>query len=259
MNPAHSHHAFVGRVAARFDAAASSYDAHSAVQRHAAQRLAERIAVATLPPQPQVLEIGCGTGHLTAALALRLPGARILASDIAPAMVAACRQRLAGLGTLDCVAMDAARPAVTGGFDLVCASLVAQWFPQLPATLGRLAQLLRPGGLLALSLVGAGSFGAWHAAHAALGLRPGTPAFPSVADCRAAFPAGALEIETEAHIDRPSSALDFLRGLRALGADTAAPGHAPLSAGDLRRVMRQLGAAPAIDYALIYARYRRSE
>lgn len=247
---------FARRVAARFDAAAASYDAHSQVQRHAAARLGGLIATANLPPRPRVLEIGCGTGHLTRLLAIHLPGAHILATDIAPAMVAACAARLP---QFDYAVMDGTRPDVNGPFDLICANLAVQWFPDLPAALGRLAALLAPDGLLALSLLGAGSFHEWHAAHAAFGLSPGTPAFPSADACRAAFPAGGvLQLIEETHVDRPDSALGFLRGLRALGADTAAPGHAPLSSAQLRRVMRKLGDAPGVSYELLYALYRRS-
>lgn len=246
---------FAGRVAARFEAAAASYDAHSPVQRHAAWRLAGTIATASLPPRPRVLEIGCGTGHLTQALAMHLPGARILATDIAPAMVATCRARLP---QFDYAVMDGTRPAVAGPFNLVCANLVAQWFADLPAALERLAALLAPAGVMAIGLLGSGSFREWRTAHTALGLVPGTPAFPTPDACRAAFPAGRIEIATETHLDRPGSALSFLRSLRALGADTAAPGHAPLTAGALRQVMKALGAQPTIGYELIYARYRRS-
>ena len=60
------------RVRRAFDAAASSYDDHAVVQRIVARRLAERIAALPLPEQPRILEIGCGTGFLSAALRERL-------------------------------------------------------------------------------------------------------------------------------------------------------------------------------------------
>lgn len=247
---------FHDRVAARFAGAATTYDAHSRVQRHAAARLAGLIATASLPPRSRVLEIGCGTGHLTHLLTLHLPAARLVVTDIAPAMVAACRKRLP---QHHYAVMDGTRPSVAGPFDLVCANLAAQWFPDLAAALDRLAALLSPGGVLALSLLSAGSFREWHAAHGAFGLTPGTLAFPSPDACRAAFPAGGrLQLVEETHVDRPDSALGFLRGLRALGADTAAPGHKPLPAGKLRQVLRKLGDAPQISYELLYALYRRS-
>lgn len=244
---------FHQRVSARFDAAAQSYDAHSPVQRHAAQRLAGLIATAALPPRPRVLEIGCGTGHLTHALTIHLPGARLTATDIAPAMVAACCRRLP---QHDYVVMDGTRPDVGGPFDLVCANLVVQWFGDLPAALARLAGLLAPDGLLAVSLLGTGSFQEWRAAHDRLGLDAGTIDFPSPDACHAAFPPGTPALVGEHHIDRPESALGFLRGLRAIGADTAAPGHRPLSPRQLRQVMESLGDAPEIGYELIYALWR---
>lgn len=248
---------FQQRVAARFAASAASYDAHSDVQRHAASTLAGLIATASLPPRPRVLEIGCGTGHLTTLLATHLPGACILATDIAPAMVAACRARLPAL---DFAVMDGTQPTVAGSFHLVCANLAAQWFDDLPAALDRLARLLVPGGVLALSLLGEGTFREWRDAHARLGLKNGTLPFHSASDCRAAFPAGgALDLYREIWIDRPTDGLNFLKSLRALGADTPVSGHQPLSPTNLNRVLRKLGKTPAITYELIFANWRNTE
>ena len=242
-------------IALGFGRAAASYDAHSAPQRHAAARLAELIVAEALPARPRVLEIGCGTGHLTAQLWRRVASADYCCSDIAPAMVAACRTGLPGLNYL---VMDGERPAVAGPFDLVCANLAAQWFRDLPAALANLAALLAPGGLLAISTLGAESFREWRAAHAALGLRAGTQAFPSVATLRAAFPAGSLAIDEEIYVDRADAALDLPRRLRAIGAATPVPGHRPLAAGQLRRVLRALGPQPALTYQLFYARFRQA-
>ena len=252
------------RVAQSFGRAAASYDTHSAPQRHAAQRLAELIVVEALPPAPRVLELGCGTGHLTGELRRRIPqgdflrgvaSAIFFCSDIAPPMVAISRASVP-----DCLylAMDAERPALSGGFDLICANLAAQWFRDLPGTLARLADLLAPGGLLAISTLGADSFLEWKAAHAALGLAAGTPPFVDAAALRRAFPAGELAIEEEIYLDRAESALDLPRRLRAIGAATPAPGHRPLAAGQLRRVLRALGPAPALSYQLFYARFRKA-
>ncbi|MDP2795102.1 MAG: methyltransferase domain-containing protein [Sulfurisoma sp.] len=272
-------------IARSFGRAAASYDAHSAPQRHAARRLAELIAAEILPESPRVLEIGCGTGHLTQLLARRVPqgdflyvtgaagdgipcgrgvaGAvprdtathNFLCSDIAPAMVAICRARLPDLRY---VVMDGERPAVGAGFDLVCANLAAQWFHDLPAALARLAALLAPGGLLAISTLGAESFREWRAVHAALGFSAGTPPFSDAATLRAAFPAGALTIDEEIYVDRAETALDLPRRLRAIGAATPAPGHRPLKAGQLRRVLRALGPEPAFTYQLFYACFRKT-
>ena len=273
---------FHERVAARFAAAAASYDAHSAAQRHAAQWLVERLVPLNLPPRPRVLEIGCGTGHLTELLALHLPGASIFATDIAPSMVAACQARLGTNPRLRFAAMDGRRPAGadqptgrrtprSGGpehgegfgaaehfYDLVCGNLVAQWFDDLPAACAQLAARLAPGGVLALSLPGSETFREWKAAHARLGLVPGTLSLPTPDTCRAALPPGDNRIEVAHWIDRPRDGLAFLRTLRAIGADTAAATHAPLPPATLRRVLAELGPAPRITYELVFMSHHQS-
>ncbi|GAB1393189.1 hypothetical protein MASR1M60_13520 [Rhodocyclaceae bacterium] len=255
------------RVAARFDAAAGSYDAHSPAQRHAAQRLVEHLVPLGLPPRPRILEIGCGTGHLTERLVRHFPGATIRATDIAPAMVAACQSRLGANPHLRFEVMDGRRPASADfyerrparphAFDLICGNLVAQWFDDLPGACARLAACLLPGGTLLLSLPGGETFREWKAAHTRHGFTAGTLPLPTPQACYAALPPGNNRVDSEYWIDRPADGLTFLRGLRAIGADTAAAGHTPLAPAQLRRVLRELGPRPALTYELIYLCHRK--
>jgi malonyl-CoA O-methyltransferase len=241
------------RIAARFGAAADRYDDASPLQREAALRLARRVRSLPLPANPRVLEIGCGTGHLTRAL---LPdiGGEWFVSDIAQPMVRACRRHVPDA---HCLVMDGERPALRkGGFDLIVSSLAAQWFADLPAALAALTALLAPGGRIALVTLGAGTFAEWRAAHRAHGLAAATPDYPDAAALVRAFPAGiAVAVETESLRVPAGGALDFARSLRAIGADTPRPGARPLAAGQLRRVMRSLAAneAPQTTYELLYA------
>lgn len=274
------------RIAARFDAAAARYDDASPLQREAAQRLAQRVlALPGIAPR-RVLEIGCGTGHLTRALCGDVGGKRgnrggsvdasgaaasnancapgiggeWTLSDIAPAML---RHAQTLPGPRHHVVMDAERPAFApGSFDLIVSSLTAQWFADLPATLGALCALLAPGGHLALATLAAGTFQEWQDAHTAAGVRAATHAYPDAAGLARAFPSGMLTDITTEDLRVPFAApLDFVRGLRAIGADTPPAGVAPLSAGQLRRVLRQLGtAAPVgITYRLLYAIAQRPD
>lgn len=259
------------RIARRFDAAAATYDVASEAQRSAAGELARQIrklpsASATL--SRRVLEIGCGSGHLTRELLPHGAGDWFI-SDIAPAMVARCRTVASAISTASArhyLVMDGEQPAIAGPFDLIVSNLAMQWFTDLPGTLARLASLLAPGGVLAFSTLGERNFAAWHAAHSALGLAAATPAYPSAANITGALPSGLVlrhlgEQNLPAH---GASPLDFVRGLRAIGADTPSPGSAPLTPGQLRRVLHHVtrptpaGIPDSICYHLVYVVAQRA-
>ncbi len=210
---------------------AADYDAHAAIQREAAARLADRVAALALPPNPRVLEIGCGTGLLGAVLVGQLPGARWLMTDLAPAMVERARARFAGRPEIVFAVMDGEAPGVAGPFDLIVSSLAMQWFADLPASVARLRRLLAPGGRIAFTTLAAGSFAEWRAAHGELPC--GTPIYPE----GQALAALGLDVSTETLIEHHSDARDFLHSVKAIGAGTPRPGHRPLTPAQLHAVM----------------------
>lgn len=225
-------------VAAAFGSAAASYDANAELQHQVAGRLARRIAALPLPNAPRVLEIGCGTGFLTRALMPRLPGASWVITDLAEPMVRACRRSLSGEAAF--LVMDGERPCLTGGFDLICASLALQWFGDIGAALAGWSALLRPGGHLAFATLAAGTFATWRAAHREFGLIAGVPDYPDRERLTAFLPqggSGTVDVEP-VRFPYPDGST-FLATLRRIGADVPAEGHRPLSPGQLRRVLRR--------------------
>lgn len=222
------------RIARAF-AGARDYDRHARVQREVAQALAARIAALDLPPRPRVLEIGCGTGFLTQALLDSGLQGEWLVTDIAPDMVARCRRRVGEAPGLRFAVLDGEKDRPGGGpFDLICSSLALQWFEDAPAALARMAQWLVPGGHAIVTTLGPGSFAEWRAAHAAQGLRAGTPSFAPVQAFAALQPA---KLVVEDRRERHADAFAFLHAVKAIGAGTADPAHRPLTPAELRRVM----------------------
>ena len=244
------------RIAPAFGGA-HDYDAHARVQHRVAGQLADRIVALPLPAAPRVLEIGCGTGFLTAALHDRGLGGCWLVTDLAPAMVERCRARLGARPDTAFAVLDGehgARPA-EGPFDLICASLAFQWFADLPAAVARLRGWLAPRGHLVFTTLVAGTFAEWDAAHRTEGLAPGTLRFPGVADL-AALCEGSLAIEH--HREDHADARAFLRSVKAIGAGTPHTDHRPLSPTTLRRVMARFDQAGAqATYVVATCHHRR--
>ena len=240
---------------------ACDYDRHARVQRVVARRLARRIAGLPLPERPRILEIGCGTGFLTAALIDEGVAGDWLVTDIAPAMVARCRDRIGECADMRFAVLDGeyGDPGDGARFDLVCSSLVMQWFDDPASALARMLGWLAPEGHCIFATLGSGSFEEWRRAHEAQGLVCGTPRFPSLGELEAMSPqARQGELCVEPLTESQGSASAFLHALKAIGAGTAAAGHRPLPPADLRRVMRrfeQQGAS--VTYEVVTGHFRR--
>ena len=142
--------------------------------------MAELIATATaMRPMGRalrILEIGAGTGSSTAHIAPRLPrdGVEYTFTDVGPSFVARGRERFGSYGFMRFEVLDLERDPQLQGFagrqfDIVIATNVIHATRELRATLGRVRNLLAPGGLLAmLEITGPLR---WH--DLTLGLTPG--------------------------------------------------------------------------------------
>jgi SAM-dependent methyltransferase len=136
----------MGRVSFEVDA-----DAYGRFMGRYSEPLAARFADLTgVTAGLRALDVGCGTGALTAELAGRLGGAAVSAVDPSDAFVAASRARFPGL---DIRAAAAERlPFPDGTFDLVLAQLVVHFMADPVAGLREMARVARPGGVVAASV-----------------------------------------------------------------------------------------------------------
>lgn len=103
------------------------------------------------PSPTTVVDLGCGAGTMTAALADRWPGARVTGIDSSAEMLAAAR-RLPG--RLEFVRGDVRDWQPVGPVDVVISNAVLHWVPDHPDLLGRWAGRLAPGGALAVQVPG---------------------------------------------------------------------------------------------------------
>jgi SAM-dependent methyltransferase len=114
----------------------------------AARRGALVAEAAGLTEGTHALEVGCGSGLFTEMFAAR--GARLLAVDISPDLLEYARRRGLPAGRVEFREVEFERCALDGPFDAVIGSSVLHHLEQ-PAALGRMFDLLRPGGVLSFA------------------------------------------------------------------------------------------------------------
>ncbi|MBW1992724.1 MAG: malonyl-ACP O-methyltransferase BioC [Deltaproteobacteria bacterium] len=248
---------------------AGTYDAHAQVQRYMAAELLGLSAEAVRQAR-RILEVGCGTGYLTRELRRLNAQALLVAVDLDPALLQAARQKLNGDTRTAWLAADG--EAITRGrFDLIISNSAFQWFSQPAETLANYARCLTPGGRLAFTAVGPGTFPELRRSleQAAAELKTAGPdlaaaRFPGDSDWqRLLEQAGFAHIRVQRHtltVYFPSPQA-FLKSLQATGATNPVP--RPLSPRLFRAMLTAYharfalnGAIPAT-YELIWAEARK--
>mgnify|MGYP003636185363 FL=1 len=100
----------------------------------------------------KVIDVGCGGGLLSEALARR--GAEVTGIDLAEASIAVAREHAGASGLAidyQCVATEAMAQRAPKSFDVVCCLEMLEHVPDPEAIIKACADLLRPGGLAVFS------------------------------------------------------------------------------------------------------------
>ena len=187
-------------------------DKHSFVWKMAAG------LVELLDPKPgeHILDVGCGTGHLTAEIAAR--GALLLGIDQSPEMIRQAREKFPDLRF---EVMDARDISLRETFDAVFSNATLHWIREPERVIRGIVKVLRPGGRFVAEFGGKGNVAGLMAAAGSAWqkLRPGTPFdspwfYPSVAEYAGLLEQHGLEVTSALLFDRPTALEDGERGLR---------------------------------------------
>jgi trans-aconitate 2-methyltransferase len=132
---------------------ASTYDESSQPQQAWASEVLARLQ--GLPQQATVLDVGCGTGRVTESLRRLVPRGRVLAIDASPEMVRLATARLGDRAEVWC--QDVLDLDLTEPVDAILSTAALHWVPNHDRLWSRLAQALKPGGLLEVQCGGEGN------------------------------------------------------------------------------------------------------
>jgi trans-aconitate methyltransferase len=175
--------------------------------------------VSLLAPQPgeQILDVGCGTGHLTAQIAES--GAQVVGVDQSTSMIAAARQTFPNLKF---EVADARELSFDATFDAVFSNAALHWIQEPELVIRNIWKALRPGGRFVAEFGGKGNV---HQVKTALDqtlaqLRGSDQRevnqwyFPSVGEYAALVEGNGFEVRFMTLFDRPTLLADGEAGLR---------------------------------------------
>lgn len=128
-----------------FSVPADAYDRH--VGRYAAELAEALVDFAGVEPGMRALDVGCGPGALTAALAKRLARGSVSGAEPQEGFAEACRQRVPGAEIV--IAGAEALPFADDAFDATLSQLVVNFMADAEAGVREMARVTRPGGVLA--------------------------------------------------------------------------------------------------------------
>ena len=128
-----------------FFASAEAYDRF--VGRYGAQLAEALMEFAWVEPGMRALDVGCGPGALTAALAQRLGAANVCGAEPSEPFAEACRARLPGVEVV--VAPAESLPFADGAFDVALSQLVVNFMRDAEGGAREMARVTRPGGIVA--------------------------------------------------------------------------------------------------------------
>lgn len=167
-------------------------------------------------PGERILDLGCGTGHLTAQIGA--VGAHVTGVDRSPEMI---KQARAAHPSIHFEVADARQLAFTEAFDAIFSNATLHWIKEAEQVVAGIASALRPGGRFVAEFGGKGNTAALVAAvrraWGNLGVQEPFPHpwyYPSLAEYAGLLETHGLEVTYGTLFDRPTVLEDGERGLR---------------------------------------------
>ena len=223
------HHLDKVKVRKSFDRAANTYNASAVLQQEVAKRLVERLDYIRLEPD-YVLDLGCGTGNITASMLKQYPKAQIVALDLSLNMLKKTKHQGGWLSKKPrCICADAeSLPFKEDSIDLLISSLMLQWSNDLSAVFNDIRRVVAPNGLLMFTTFGPDTLKEIRESWATVDKQPHTSQFVDMHDIgdallQAGFanPVMDMEIITTTY----GSVRELMKDIKNIGASNATAGR----------------------------------
>jgi trans-aconitate methyltransferase len=112
----------------------------------------ELMALANVKETESILDLGCGTGKLTAEIATLAYKGNVTGIDPSTGMIKKARERCGAIQNITLKQMPAQGMTYTAKFDLVFSNLALQWINDIHRVAGLIYQSLKRGGRIAFQL-----------------------------------------------------------------------------------------------------------
>lgn len=219
------------RVGSSFHRQAAEYDRHTVVQKRVIARLDELIAHHASREPLRLLDIGCGTGGLLAAMQKRYPLSGLCGLDLAFNMSHMASSRFDGAALI--VNGDAERlPFCDQAFDLVVSASTLQWVPRLDRCFREFHRVSSGDGLICVAFFGEKTLWELQASYREALRRGGIEERSSrlrrfmtrdeVAQALSGLGFRQLTVTSEIELEQHADVPDLLRAIKGTGAATPA-------------------------------------
>jgi malonyl-CoA O-methyltransferase len=242
-NPPDSFRLDKAGVRAAFDRASSTYEAAAILQSQVAAELLSRLEPFDFSPNV-ILDLGAGTGRVSADLKRRYRGSMVIALDLAPGMLREATRHQRLFRRFERVCADAARlPLASASVDIVFSNLMLQWCDPLDDALTEVRRVLKPQGHFVFSTFGPDTLMELRTAWAEVDSNSHVNRFLDVHDVGAALMRAGLQepvLDVDRHQVTYKDAVTLMRDLKSIGArnETAGRPRSLLGRNHLQRVFK---------------------
>jgi len=144
-----------------FQRQAAHYEQTAVVQQTIAKRLLARLCYLRMQPE-RVVDLGCGTGFVSAGLLQRYKKAHVISMDSAPAMLTYTRRQGGWWRKPTVIAADATQlPLQDQSIDMVLSNVMLPYCADWAAVFAEVMRVLRPEGVFMFTALGPDSLQEW--------------------------------------------------------------------------------------------------